>query len=592
VASCFVHAHAAQRDWEAVSLDKRTAIVREMVQAVAVDDEIAKDMTMGVGKVYSQARAELAGFAGRAEELIDLAPAALAGVVAEGHPEKTFGAAGLSSSWRRLAGAQQQSSDAAVFDRAVARTPAGVVLAFTPWNYPLLTAAAWLVPGLLAGNAVVLSPSPQAYPALQRLRAHAIRAGVPPNAIQVVHAGHASLWAGVGLASEAPSAPFPGAYAPNVVAFTGSEQGGASVAREAGVHAPLAQVFLELGGLDAVYVSEHAAARKLPREPQAEDEDVDPSASPPSLLQRAAEDLAEGAWWNAGQSCCAPQRVLVHRAVAGELRERLQELLSGVTAVDPREWLFSAQPDAETAAIARPRPQGLPDSSSEEDAAAALARVSRSERVLLDRTLLRSRTLSRGPRLENPEPLGGEAAAVSVLADPQAYEQWAEAAAKRKGPRIASLAVKGAGARVREDIREQVRVAGEDCMVGPVGGGEGDVVMPGAVWCREAKGPMWERELFGPAMVVAEVESVGEALGVANNTGLGLTASIYTDSREEAAAWAQGAVAGAVMVNRCDYVDPAGVWCGRRGSGRGEAGGVASFLNVTRAKGIHARWWK
>jgi acyl-CoA reductase-like NAD-dependent aldehyde dehydrogenase len=160
------------------------------------------------------------------------------------------------------------------FTRFVRREPVGVVLVIAPWNYPYLTAVNSVVPALLAGNAVILRHSSQTPLCAERFAEAFAAAGLPAGVFQVLHASHEAtlrLVAGPGI---------------DFIAFTGSVDGGHAVARAAATRFP--GVGLELGGKDPAYVR------------------------PDADLDDAVTQLVDGAFFNAGQSCCGIERIYVH----------------------------------------------------------------------------------------------------------------------------------------------------------------------------------------------------------------------------------------------------------------------------------------
>jgi acyl-CoA reductase-like NAD-dependent aldehyde dehydrogenase len=175
------------------------------------------------------------------------------------------------------------------FSRFIRRDPLGVVLVLAPWNYPYLTAVNSIVPALIAGNAVILKHSEQTPLCGERFREALAAAGFPRDVFQLVHADHAgigALIAGGGV---------------DFVAFTGSVSGGDAVQRAAA--ARRIGVGLELGGKDPAYVRA----------------DADFGA--------AVENLVDGAFFNAGQSCCGVERIYV----AEPLYERFVEAFVALT---------------------------------------------------------------------------------------------------------------------------------------------------------------------------------------------------------------------------------------------------------------------
>lgn len=158
----------------------------------------------------------------------------------------------------------------------VTRRPLGVVASITPWNWPLMIAVWHIMPALLAGNTVVIKPSPLTPLSTLRL-VELLQTALPPGVLNVV-VGNDLL--GPLLTSH-----------PDVakVAFTGSCATGARVMRDA---APtLKRLTLELGGNDAGIV--------LP--------DADPAG--------IAEGLFWGAFINNGQTCAALKRLFVHDSI-------------------------------------------------------------------------------------------------------------------------------------------------------------------------------------------------------------------------------------------------------------------------------------
>ena len=176
----------------------------------------------------------------------------------------------------------------------VHRRPLGVVAAITPWNFPVILAAWKLAPALLAGNTVVIKPSP--YTPLSTLAlGEALRDVLPPGVVNVVSGGD-------DLGKWMTSHPVP-----RKISFTGSVATGKHVAASA---APdLKRVTLELGGNDAAIV--------LP--------DLDPAA--------VADKIFWAAFQNTGQVCSAIKRVYVHEdhyaSAVEALAERARSVVMG-----------------------------------------------------------------------------------------------------------------------------------------------------------------------------------------------------------------------------------------------------------------------
>ncbi|MEJ8847615.1 aldehyde dehydrogenase family protein [Variovorax rhizosphaerae] len=156
------------------------------------------------------------------------------------------------------------------------RVPLGVVAAIAPWNFPLMLACWKLAPALMAGNTVIVKPSP--FTPLTTLRMGELAADLFPAGVVNVLCGGDAL--GPRMTSH------PGIAK---VAFTGSTATGRRVMASA---APtLKHVTLELGGNDAAIV--------MP--------DVD--------VPKTARKLFMGAFLNSGQVCVAAKRIYVHDAI-------------------------------------------------------------------------------------------------------------------------------------------------------------------------------------------------------------------------------------------------------------------------------------
>ena len=180
----------------------------------------------------------------------------------------------------------------------VRRKPLGVVAAITPWNYPIILAIWKIAPALLAGNTVVLKPSP--YTPLSTLKlGEILRQALPPGVLNVISGGDA---AGAQMTTHP---------AVRKISLTGSIATGKAVAAAA---APdLKRFVLELGGNDAAIVLA----------------DVN--------VEEVAEKLLWGAFENSGQVCQAIKRLYIHEAVFNPLLEKMAELAEGLKMGDGLE---------------------------------------------------------------------------------------------------------------------------------------------------------------------------------------------------------------------------------------------------------------
>ena len=176
--------------------------------------------------------------------------------------------------------------------------PLGVIANVSAWNYPYFVGSNVFVPALLAGNAVLYKPSE--YASLTGLAIAGLlhEAGVPEPIFSVVLGGGK---AGQLLLDQ----PLNGAF------FTGSYATGLKIAEAASKR--LMKVQLELGGKDPAYVRA----------------DADPKA--------AAASLADGAFYNTGQSCCSVERIYVHAAIYDAFLEAFLAEAKGFVQGDPRD---------------------------------------------------------------------------------------------------------------------------------------------------------------------------------------------------------------------------------------------------------------
>ncbi|WP_329599260.1 aldehyde dehydrogenase [Streptomyces pseudovenezuelae] len=180
----------------------------------------------------------------------------------------------------------------------VTREPAGVVGAVVPWNFPL-TLAGWKVaPALAAGCTVVLKPSENSPLSALLLGRLATEAGLPPGVLNVVSGDGPVAGRALGLHPDV-----------DVLAFTGSTAVGQHFLRYS-ADSNLKRVWLELGGKSPNII--------LPDAPD---------------LEQAAATAAWGIFFNQGEMCTAPSRLLVHSSIAEQVTEavvaRARELRVG-----------------------------------------------------------------------------------------------------------------------------------------------------------------------------------------------------------------------------------------------------------------------
>jgi acyl-CoA reductase-like NAD-dependent aldehyde dehydrogenase len=176
------------------------------------------------------------------------------------------------------------------------RVPCGVVVAITPFNFPLLLVLHKIAPALAAGNAVVLKPAGQTPLVALTLTEILLEAGLPPLGLQCLTGPGGTV--GPLLCAD-----------PRVrkISFTGSSDVGEAIARVAGVK----KLSLELGSNAPLIV--------LP--------DAD--------IEKMAEATAVGGYANAGQVCISTQRVLVDRRVYADVLDALAPRVAAIATGNP-----------------------------------------------------------------------------------------------------------------------------------------------------------------------------------------------------------------------------------------------------------------
>jgi len=264
-------AASAQRAWARVPVRERAALVLRFAEAMVARRE---EVARDITRQMGKPLAEARGEVGTcAARASHMASIAEEALSDERLPEKPG------------------------FERFVAREPLGVVVDVAPWNYPLLTAVNVVAPAVLAGNAVVLKHASRT-PLCAGHFARAFReAGGPDGLVEPLVAGHA-------VVAKVIARPEVG-----LAALTGSNAAGREVHRAAAER--LLPVVLELGGKDAAYLAE----------------DVD--------LGFAVPNVIEGAFYNAGQSCCGVKRIYAHASIYREFMERAQVAAAAWVPGDP-----------------------------------------------------------------------------------------------------------------------------------------------------------------------------------------------------------------------------------------------------------------
>lgn len=324
----------------------------------------------------------------------------------------------------------------------VTKEPLGVVAAVVPWNFPMLMASWKVAPALATGNSVVLKPAEQSSLSAIRLAELALEAGVPPGVFNVVTGDGPEVGRALGMHMDVDG-----------LFFTGSTQVG-KFFMEYSAHSNLKRLGLELGGKSPNIILSSYRDTK-----------------------HAATTSAQSAFFNQGEMCTCPSRLVVERAVHDEVVEILVEV---------------------------------------------------------------ARTFVPGDPLDPATNMG-------AMVDERHTNRVMEFVdhANRDGAEIAT-----GGARIRQETG--------GCYIEPT-------------VFNNARNDMHiaQEEIFGPMLTVIPVDSVDEAISVANDSCYGLASAVWTDDLATAHKVSKGIRAGLVYVNCYDCDDMTTPFGGFKESGIG-----------------------
>ncbi|KAE8366758.1 Aldehyde/histidinol dehydrogenase [Aspergillus caelatus] len=271
----------AFQSYKQLSLAERKAIIVKALNIVDANKEtLANELTAQMGRPIAYCTKEIDTMRKRADYLLSIADDSL----------------------KNLPG-QAESG----FRRFLKKEPLGVTLISTAWNYPYLITVNTLLPALLAGNTVLLRPSPQTPLLGERLVSYFQEAGLPTNVLQLLHVGSLDVLDEIVKLPQI-----------KLVSFTGSTAGGIRL-REATARR-VVPVNLELGGNDPAYVR------------------------PDADIAYVAAQVVDGAVFNSGQSCCSIERVYVHADVYENFITEVQKELSTYKLGDPTDKTTTTGP--------------------------------------------------------------------------------------------------------------------------------------------------------------------------------------------------------------------------------------------------------
>lgn len=270
------NAVAGQKEWNAAPLYKRIEVFDRFRELVVRDRrKIAEIMSLEGGKRLDDALGEV--------DILDY----IFRVFSEG--ARNF--YGLAIPF----GIEPRVEKDVIFTK---QEPLGVVACIIPFNYPSELYAHKVAPALITGNAVVVKPASDTPMSDIMFTQLLLEAGVPANAAQIVTGSGAKIGDWI---TQNPLV--------DAVSLTGSTAVGAHLMKTAASHVP--HVFLELGGNDPLIIFD----------------DCD--------LDQAVQESLGGRISNAGQTCCASKRFLVHNKIREAYTRKLVEALKKVKMGNP-----------------------------------------------------------------------------------------------------------------------------------------------------------------------------------------------------------------------------------------------------------------
>ncbi|MCA9380406.1 aldehyde dehydrogenase family protein [Candidatus Dojkabacteria bacterium] len=252
--------------WRYSSLSERVEIFNNAIKSLREDsDRLAQLLHKEIGKFEDDARSEI----NRSIDYMELMISALKhwkGTVYYGDLDPKF----------------PRNKKTGIYSRV----PLGVVLAISPFNYPINLSITKIAPALLSGNTVVLKPSTQGAYTSYEFYKHFAKAGLPKGVLNIVSGSSKEI-----------GDPLLTHPLVKLIAFTGSTEVGNHI-RKVSLGVPL---LLELGGKDIGVVTKHAD------------------------LDLAVKEIVKGAFSYCGQRCTAQKLALVHSSKYEEFTRRVVE---------------------------------------------------------------------------------------------------------------------------------------------------------------------------------------------------------------------------------------------------------------------------
>ena len=270
-------AKVAQRTWRGITIDEKAEILYKAAEILLEQiDELSELMMMEIAKDRKSCRSEVL----RTADFIKFTADTAKNLSGESIPGDSF--PGFKNNKVSI----------------VKREPLGVVLAISPFNYPINLSASKIAPGLMAGNSIVLKPATQGSLCGLFLAAVFQQAGVPAGVLNTITGKGSEIGDYVTTHKDI-----------NFINFTGSTEIGTRISKITS----MVPLLMELGGKDAAIVLEDAD------------------------LDLTAENIVAGGYSYSGQRCTAVKRILVVEKVADTLVEIITEKMKKLVVGNPLE---------------------------------------------------------------------------------------------------------------------------------------------------------------------------------------------------------------------------------------------------------------
>lgn len=277
VNQCIQSSKEAQKSWANTSIYDRAHYLQAWAdELLKMKEELATTVMQEVGKAYQDAVKEV-------ERTADLIRYTV---------EEAIHLSGESLNGEHFPGGSR--SKLAV----VERVPLGVILAISPFNYPVNLAAAKLAPALITGNSVIFKPATQGSISGIKMIEALAKTNIPAGVLNLV-TGKGSVIGDYLIEHEDIA----------LVTFTGGTSTGEQIAQKA----KMIPLVMELGGKDPAIVCEDAN------------------------LQLASKQIVSGAYSYSGQRCTAIKRVFVHHSVADELVSLIKSEVEQLSVGSPED---------------------------------------------------------------------------------------------------------------------------------------------------------------------------------------------------------------------------------------------------------------